>query len=299
MAGCDISAVLDLYNLFEMLASRMSTTRRNTDAQELISANDRSMLPQHIAIIMDGNGRWAQKRGWPRFIGHREGAERVREIISSSSQLGIRYLTLYAFSEENWQRPAKEVSFLMNLLSSSIKRFLNELHRQNVQLRVMGNIDRLPASTRFVISEAVHKLATNTGIVVTLALSYSGKDEMLRSVRKLAVDVANGVLRPEDISEATLRTGFDQPSIPDPDLLIRTSGEIRISNFMLWQMAYAEMYFTETLWPDFGTSSLHEAIREYQRRNRRFGKIEDSPSSKIDDSSEWQDNAASMSETHA
>ncbi len=261
--------------------------------------SDRSRLPQHIAIIMDGNGRWAKKRGWPRFIGHREGTERVREIISSSSQLGIRYLTLYAFSEENWHRPAKEVSFLMNLLSSSIKRFLNELHRQNVQLRVIGNIDKLPASTRVVITEAVHKLASNTGIIVTLALSYSGKDELLRSVRKIATDVVNGTLRAEDISETTLRAGFDQPSIPDPDLLIRTSGEIRISNFMLWQMAYAEMYFTETLWPDFGTSSLHEAIREYQRRNRRFGNVEESPISKSESNEEWQDIPASLSETHA
>ncbi|MDH3258298.1 MAG: isoprenyl transferase [Deltaproteobacteria bacterium] len=237
-------------------------------------------VPRHVAIIMDGNGRWAEMRGMPRVIGHRAGMKSVKRAVEYAHQSGIAYLTLFAFSIENWGRPKREVDALMNLLQEYIDRELSEMLEKGIRLNVIGCLHMMPAKVREKIQYALSKTENNDGLVLTLALSYSGRDEILRAVRKIVSDPASKSGEME-IKEETFRQYLDSPSIPDPDLLIRTSGEVRVSNFMLWQLAYTEIYITEKLWPQFTKKEFEKAIREFSRRKRRFGltheQVETSP----------------------
>jgi len=230
-------------------------------------------VPEHVAIIMDGNGRWATRRGLPRVAGHREGVKAARSIVRAASGLGLRYLTLYAFSTENWSRPVDEVSMLMSLLERSVNAELPELMARNARLRVLGRSHGLPAAVRRGIDHVVHETRNNTGLTVLMAFNYGARDELIDAFRSLARQVAAGELRPEDISEKTISESLYTADLPDPDLLIRTSGEMRISNFLLWQIAYTELWVTPTLWPDFGPVDLYRAVAEFQGRARRFGKV--------------------------
>ncbi len=230
-------------------------------------------MPRHVAIIMDGNGRWARKRNLPRVAGHRAGIKAVREVVKGCGALGVEYLTLYTFSTENWRRPKTEVRALMRFLRGTLRREREELDRNNVRLSAIGRIKDLPAPVREELSKSIDYLKGNTGLNLILALSYSGRTEILDAVRRVAREVESGALRPGSISESTLRLRLYRGDVPDPDLLIRTSGEMRISNFLLWQIAYSELWVTEVLWPDFRRRHLYEAIGEFQRRERRFGGI--------------------------
>lgn len=234
---------------------------------------DLNRLPSHIAVIMDGNGRWAKERGKLRVFGHTNGVESVRQVSEACAELGIRYLTLYAFSTENWNRPQFEVQALMELLLKTIRSEISTLNKNNIRLRAIGNLDTLPDFTRKELAHAIEATAGNNRLDLILALSYGSKDEMLHAFRQVASEVSTGQLKAEDITENHIRKYLFTQDIPDPELLIRTSGEQRISNFLLWQLAYAEFYFTETFWPDFRKENLFEAIVDYQRRERRFGKI--------------------------
>jgi undecaprenyl diphosphate synthase len=231
----------------------------------------RGGLPRHVAVIMDGNGRWARARGLPRVAGHREGVTAARETVRAAGRLGLEVLTLYAFSSENWSRPSAEVDFLMRLLGSSVDRELPVLIEHNVRLRVLGEIARLDDGVRRSIERAVQITAPNTGLTLMVALNYGGRRELVRAVRTLARRAASGELRPEAIEEADIAGALETAGTPDPDLLIRTSGEYRLSNFLLWQVAYTELLVLPTLWPDFRGRDLYLAIAEYQRRHRRFG----------------------------
>jgi len=228
-------------------------------------------IPEHLAIIMDGNGRWAEKRHLPRILGHRKGVERVQDVVDECLALGIRHLTLYAFSSENWGRPREEVEALMGLLGAYLQRELSRLPMRRIRLRAIGELDRLPEKIRSVLDEIITCTADNRDLVLTLALSYGGRNELVRATRTLAREVAAGRLDPEAIDEARLAGALDTAGIPDPDLLIRTSGETRISNFLLWQAAYAEFVFLDIFWPDFSAVHLHKALGEFSRRERRFG----------------------------
>jgi len=230
-------------------------------------------LPKHVAVIMDGNGRWAEKHAFPRVRGHRKGAESVRTIVTLCRKLGIGYLTLYAFSEENWKRPPHEVNALMKLLGSFLKRELKEMKENGIRLNVIGRPEKLPATTRKVLQDTIRETSHGSKMVLTLALSYGGRQEILDAVRGLARKVQNGVMDPSDISEDQFSGSLYTSGMPDPDLLIRTSGEYRISNFLLWQISYSEIYITPTLWPDFGEAELLKALSEYQKRDRRFGTV--------------------------
>jgi len=226
-------------------------------------------LPRHIGVIMDGNGRWAKLRGLKRIEGHRRGAERAKDIIRVSLDIGIEVLTLYAFSIENWQRPDDEVSTLMELLEVYLSTELIDLIQEGIRFRVIGNKEKLPEQIQHIINRAEELTKDNNKLTLVLALSYSGRDEILRAIRRL---LSSGV-RPEEISESTFENHLDTAGLPPVDLIIRTSGEMRISNFLLWQGAYAELYFTETLWPDFTKDEFLLAIQDYQRRERRFGTV--------------------------
>jgi undecaprenyl diphosphate synthase len=230
-------------------------------------------LPRHIAIIMDGNGRWARKRGLPRIAGHRAGVKTVKRIVEAASGLRIAILTLFTFSTENWQRPREEVSAIMNLLYQTTKRELTELEKNNVKLITTGNIEELSSTRKEILKKAIQRTKDNTGLVLNLALNYSGRSEILDAVKKISVDICSGVIKPEDLDEGLFSSYLYTRGLPDPDLLIRTSGEMRISNFMLWQTAYTELYVTPVLWPDFSTDDFYQAIWAYQNRQRRFGKI--------------------------
>ena len=230
-------------------------------------------VPSHVAIIMDGNGRWAKKRKLPRVAGHRAGIRGVREAVKGCGALGVDYLTLYTFSTENWSRPKTEVSALMRFLRGTLKRERDELDRNNVRLSAIGRIKDLPAPVREELSRSIDCLSGNTGLNLILALSYSGRSEILDAVRHIAREVDAGELKPGRISESVLRSRLYRGDVPDPDLLIRTSGELRISNFLLWQIAYSELWITDTLWPDFRRRHLYEAIGDYQARERRFGGV--------------------------
>lgn len=229
------------------------------------------IIPSHIAIIMDGNGRWAKKRSLPRVAGHHEGMKTVRKITRLANSLGVNVLTLYAFSTENWKRPKIEVDFLMRLPEEFLSTFLPELVAENVKVEMMGDHANLPAHTLRAISKAKEATKDNTGLILNFALNYGSRAEIVDSVKELAAQVAAGTLKAEDITEEHITSGLMTKSLPEPDLLIRTSGEVRLSNFMLWQLAYTEFWFTETLWPDFNEDSLIDAIENYQKRNRRFG----------------------------
>lgn len=228
-------------------------------------------IPRHIAIIMDGNGRWAKKRGLPRIFGHRVGVESVREIVRACSSLGVEYLTLYTFSKENWTRPPDEVMTLMSMLRFLLRREVDELNKRNVAIRAIGRIEDLPKDVKKELKRAVEITKNNTGLKLYLALSYGGRTEILDAAKSLAIDYANGKVDLDKLTEEDFWRYLYDPNLPEPDLLIRTSGEQRISNFLLWQTAYTELYIIPTLWPDFRRKHLIEAIKEYNRRERRFG----------------------------
>jgi undecaprenyl diphosphate synthase len=227
--------------------------------------------PVHVAIIMDGNGRWAQQRGLPRVAGHRRGADAVRTTVEGCRELGIAYLTLYAFSSENWKRPPAEVGDLMGLLRLYLRRELAELHRNDVRIRFIGDRSRLANDIVELLDEAERLTERNGGLTFIIALNYGARDEIVRATRRAAEDVAAGRLQPDEIDETRYARYLQTVDIPDPDLLIRTSGEQRLSNFLLWQSAYTELVFTQTLWPDFNKQCLRDAVREFHRRDRRYG----------------------------
>jgi undecaprenyl diphosphate synthase len=239
---------------------------------ETAPSRDHAPLPPaHIAIIMDGNGRWAANRGLPRIAGHQRGADAVRTAVRSCSELGVRYLTLYAFSSENWKRPSDEVQDLMGLLRVYLRREISELAKNGVRMRVIGDRRRLEPDIQDLIAESEERTRDNDRLDLVVALNYGARNEILSAVRGLAADVAAGNLDPDAITEDVFAARLDTRGMPDPDLLIRTSGERRLSNFLLWQCAYAELVFTPTLWPDFGKADLEAAIEDYQRRERRYG----------------------------
>lgn len=229
----------------------------------------------HIAIIMDGNGRWAQERGQDRLFGHLHGVESVRNIVEGAAELGVNYLTLYAFSTENWLRPEDEVSGLMELLIDTIRKEVPTLNKNNIRLHVIGATDMMPAHAQQALAEALQETAANTGLNLVMALSYSSRWEIINATQKISRDVLAGKLTPEEITQEVYTTYLSTANIPDPELMIRSSGEHRISNFLLYQLAYTELYFTNTLWPDFRKENLYEAILDFQQRQRRFGKTGD------------------------
>ena len=230
-------------------------------------------LPRHVAVIMDGNGRWAKQRGLPRVEGHRVGAESVRAIIRTAGDLGIKYLTLYAFSVENWNRPKDEVDALMKYLAHYMKTEFAELNRSNVRLEVIGQVHRLPEFVQKQLHKTQEGLAKNNGLTLIMALSYGGRTELVDAMRNIAAKVKRGELEPADITEKVVADNLYTRNWPDPDVLIRTSGEMRVSNFLLWQISYAELVVTPTLWPDFRKPQFYEAMEEYHRRHRRFGGV--------------------------
>lgn len=229
-------------------------------------------LPKHIAIIMDGNGRWAKEKGEDRLYGHLNGVESVRNIVEGAAELGIQYLTLYAFSTENWDRPAYEVTGLMELLIETIRKEVPTLNKNNIKLHVIGDTGMLPAAAQQELNEAIAETNTNSGLNLIMALSYSSRWEINEAIKRIATDVKAGKLQPDDINQQLIQQYLTTRNFPDPELMVRTSGEYRISNFLLYQLAYSELYFTNTLWPDFRKENLYEAILDYQSRERRFGK---------------------------
>ncbi|MFM8913886.1 MAG: isoprenyl transferase [Flammeovirgaceae bacterium] len=242
----------------------MASAKENIDPQN---------LPRHIAVIMDGNGRWAKSKGAARIFGHRNAIEAVRNVIEGAGDLGVEYLTLYAFSTENWGRPKDEVDALMELLVNTLKKEVDSLHKNKVRLKTIGDISQLPNDCRVNLRDAIEQTAHNTGLTLFIALNYSGRWEILKAVKALAQKVEKGELHASQIDEATVAAQLETAHVPDPELLIRTSGEMRVSNFLLWQIAYTEIYITPTLWPDFRKEDLYLAICEYQKRERRFGKV--------------------------
>jgi undecaprenyl diphosphate synthase len=234
---------------------------------------DLSNLPEHIAVIMDGNGRWAKNKGAARIFGHKNAVEAVRAVTEGCAELGVKFLTLYAFSTENWGRPKEEVDALMELLVNTLKKEIGTLHENKVKLRAIGEITNLPRNCQQNLAEAIEATKHNTGLTMIIALSYSGRWELVKAMKNMAADVKKGLIDPENINENLVSRYLQTAGIPDPELLIRTSGEMRISNFLLWQIAYTEIFITNTLWPDFRKEHLYEAICAYQKRERRFGKV--------------------------
>jgi undecaprenyl diphosphate synthase len=258
------------------LRSRDTTRRRELaalDEAALLGLVRARPVPSHVAIIMDGNGRWATHRGLPRVAGHRKGVESARAAVRAARQLGVRYLTLFAFSTENWTRPEDEVSTLMKLLEDSIYEELPELMARNIRLRVIGRAAGVPSGIRRGIDHVIESTRDNTALDVVMAFNYGAREELIDAVRKLAAAVQGGRLHPEEITEAHVSDVLYTAGVPDPDLLIRTSGEMRVSNFLLWQIAYTELVMTPTLWPDFGEADLYRAVAEFQGRTRRFGGV--------------------------
>jgi undecaprenyl diphosphate synthase len=238
------------------------------DYKSLINTSN---LPEHVAIIMDGNGRWAKEHGKARIFGHKHGVLSVRSVVEGAGEIGLKYLTLYAFSTENWNRPKVEVAALMQLLVSTISNEVNELNKNNVRLLTIGDLNSLPNNCERELEKAIEKTKNNTGLTLVLALSYSSKWEIVQAVKKIASKLKSEEISLNDINEELIDSALQTAAIPDPELLVRTSGEHRISNYLLWQIAYAELYFTEKLWPDFSKEDLFEAILDYQKRERRFG----------------------------
>jgi undecaprenyl diphosphate synthase len=247
--------------------------RIGSTLKERMTVSLKADSPRHIAIIMDGNGRWAKQRGLPRVMGHREGIKSVREIVEACGELGVEVLTLYTFSTENWRRPKDEVSALMKLLLKTIQKEIRELIHNNIRLTVIGNLEHLPDAARKSMETAIEKTRSNTGLNLNLALSYGSREELVHAVKRIALQVANGELDPNAVSSQTIQNNLYTAGMPDPDLLIRTSGEFRISNFLLWQLAYTEIFITDVLWPDFRKPDLLKAIEDFQKRERRFGKV--------------------------
>lgn len=246
-------------------------TGQDRKLQERLLKN--GSIPEHIAIIMDGNGRWAKQRALPRVAGHHEGVNSVRDIVEACGQIGVKYLTLYTFSTENWKRPKDEVSILMRLLLSSLRDECDNLHKNNVRLKTIGDFASLPSDVQDEFLDAIELTKHNTGLTLILALSYSGRWDITTGVKKIAEQVKAGKLLPEEITDEVISRSLSTNGIPDPDLLVRTSGELRISNFLLWQLAYSEMYVTNIYWPDFRRKQLYQAIESYQNRERRFGLV--------------------------
>ncbi|MCI9843176.1 isoprenyl transferase [Flavobacterium pectinovorum] len=238
----------------------------------LLESIDKTNLPRHIAIIMDGNGRWAKQQGFLRVFGHENGTNSVREIIKTCTKLDIEFLTLYTFSSENWNRPKLEVKALMKILISSLKKELTTMQENNIKLAAIGNIDKLPESAQKQLKESIEQTKNNTGLTLTLALSYGSREELINAVKVISDKVKNNIISIDTIDDSIINEHLYTQNLPDVDLLIRTSGEHRISNFLLWQIAYSELYFTDVLWPDFKAQHLYEAIISYQKRERRFGK---------------------------
>ena len=230
-------------------------------------------IPQHVAIVMDGNGRWAKQQGKPRLFGHNAGMEALKEIVKKSDVLGVKYLTVYAFSTENWKRPIEEVSGIFKLLIVYMERELDELHKNNVKVNIFGDYSKLPKASIDALETALNKTKNNTGLTFNIALNYGGRDEILRSVKKLATDIRDGKLAPEELTEEMLGAGLYTGGMVDPELIIRTSGELRLSNFLLWQSAYSEFVFTDVLWPDFTPQEYERCIAEFQGRKRRYGGV--------------------------
>lgn len=233
---------------------------------------DKANLPTHIAIIMDGNGRWAQRRKRPRLYGHKAGADSVRHIVEASREIGIRYLTLYAFSSENWRRPDQEVSGLMSILKRFLQSELPDMQKNGISLRAIGDHSRLPEDVRSSLKSVIAETAGNDKLTLNLALSYGGRNEIVRAVQKISQQCVDGKMSVESICDEDIDQSLDTTGMPDPDLMIRTGGEARLSNFLLWQLSYAEIYFTDTMWPDFRKEAYLQSIADYQRRQRRFGK---------------------------
>ncbi|CAH1197790.1 Ditrans,polycis-undecaprenyl-diphosphate synthase ((2E,6E)-farnesyl-diphosphate specific) [Paenibacillus plantiphilus] len=255
--------------MFQRLKALFGRTPKPA-SEEALSADK---IPQHIAVIMDGNGRWAKSRGLPRMAGHHSGMKTVKRITMAADRLGVKYLTLYAFSTENWKRPKAEVEFLMKLPQEFLAIELKELIEKNVQVRMMGYKGDLPDHTLRAVEEAIKQTANNTGLVLNFALNYGSRKEMIEAVRLIGEEVQAGRLLPGDINDTHMEGSLLTAGIPNPDLLIRTSGELRISNFMLWQLAYSELWFTDVYWPEFTEEHFYEAVREYQRRVRRYGGV--------------------------
>jgi undecaprenyl diphosphate synthase len=252
------------------LALEKATGHDRKHQDRLLESGD---VPRHIAIIMDGNGRWAKRRGLPRISGHREGVNSVRDIVEACGQLGVKYLTLYAFSTENWKRPREEVSFLMRLLLKALRDEKDRLHQNEVKLKAVGDLSSLPQDVQDELLDGIEKMKDNTGLTLILALSYSGRWDITNAVSQMYDDIRAGKLRKDQITQELIASYLATKDFPDPDLLIRTSGELRISNFLIWQIAYSELYISKEFWPAFRRKQLYEAIADYQRRERRFGMV--------------------------
>jgi undecaprenyl diphosphate synthase len=248
-------------------------TAQQTELQELPPGLKRELLPKHVAVIMDGNGRWAKRQGLPRIMGHKRGVDALKDLLRCCKDWGIQALTAYAFSTENWKRPQEEVDFLMTLFQRVLRQELREMVEENVQIQFVGNLNALPRSLQAEISRSMAETKDNRSIKFTVATNYGGRQEILQACRAIAHKVQQGLLQPDEIDEAVFERHLYTAGIADPDLLIRTSGEMRLSNFLLWQMAYGEFYITETLWPDFDRVEFHRALCAYQQRERRFGSV--------------------------
>ena len=253
---------------------RKKTTAAPSTLQERLTAVKEKPMPAHVAIIMDGNGRWAKQRKLPRIAGHHEGMKTVRKTTLFANELGVRVLTLYAFSTENWKRPKKEIDFLMKLPGEFLNTYLPELVENNVKVEMIGSEELLPPHTKEVIQKAIDATESNDGMILNFPMNYGSRFEIAEAVKHLAQELSENTIRLEDVTEDTVAGAMMTAHLPDPDLLIRTSGEVRLSNFMLWQLAYAELAFTEVLWPDFNEESMLDIIEDYQKRNRRFGSLE-------------------------
>lgn len=251
----------------------MTKAKIEDDQQSQNLLKESGEIPRHIAIIMDGNGRWARSKGFPRYAGHKVGVDSVRDIVEASAQVGVKYLTLYTFSTENWKRPKEEVSTLMRLLLKTLKKELNELNKNNVRLTTIGDTASLPAEVQAEFNDAVEKTKNNSGLTLVLALSYSGRWEILEAVKNIAAKVKENKLELDEITSELFDKHLTTGELPDPDLLIRTGNEFRISNFLLWQIAYTELYISSVYWPEFRRKNLYEAIKDFQKRERRFGKV--------------------------
>ncbi|MBN3870177.1 MULTISPECIES: isoprenyl transferase [unclassified Nostoc] len=248
-------------------------TGQQTKLQDLPTDLKRELLPQHVAVIMDGNGRWAKRQGLPRIMGHKRGVDALKDLLRCCQDWGIQALTAYAFSTENWKRPQEEVDFLMTLFQRVLRQELREMVEENVQIKFVGNLQDLPRSLQQEISRSMEETKDNQGIQFLVATNYGGRQEILQACQAIAKQVQQGLLQPNEIDQQQFESHLYTAGITDPDLLIRTSGEMRLSNFLLWQMAYAEIYITDTLWPDFDRAEFHRALCAYQQRERRFGKV--------------------------
>ncbi|MDZ7991480.1 MAG: isoprenyl transferase [Nostoc sp. EfeVER01] len=248
-------------------------TAQQTKLQDLPTDLKRELLPQHVAVIMDGNGRWAKRQGLPRIMGHKRGVDALKDLLRCCQDWGIQALTAYAFSTENWKRPQEEVDFLMTLFQRVLRQELREMVEENVQIKFVGNLQDLPRSLQQEISRSMEETKNNRGIRFSVATNYGGRQEILQACQAIAKQVQQGMLQPHEINEQVFESHLYTAGITDPDLLIRTSGEMRLSNFLLWQMAYGEIYITDALWPDFDRAEFHRALCAYQQRERRFGKV--------------------------